>query len=432
MPQIGVSLPDFSAMISIPSIVSEFRNCNCGQAHECAIGNVSIESGLQYRAGEVLAKQGFPRKLAVLSDAAARAAAPGVIPSLEKAGFSLVRLDYDSLRVARMEDVRRVESVLQRGEADGAVALGTGSAHDPCRLACARQNAPLALFGTAASMDGFASYSAPIVDGVFKTTHPAKCPDVIMADTAVLAAAPSALKAAGFGDMMAKYVALIDWRVSHLISGESLCEKVAGLVRTATDRIFALAPKIQASDEQSAAEVFEALLLTGVAMSFTKTSRPGSGTEHILGHFWECMELVEGKTPNYHGTDVGVATLLVMREYERLAALESVRAHAENADWDEIYRAYGPLAPDVRRLNEPDTIVSGIDPRTIEEKWPEIRKIVFSVPSSSEIENAMRVAGCPCSTDEIGKSPEFVSSAMRLHPYMRRRLSLLRLAKMIG
>lgn len=418
-------------MISIPSLVADFRDCPCGDAHECAVRTVRAEHGLQHRVGDVLREAGFPRKILLFGDRAGLGAAPGVLPSLEKAGFEVKPIVYDSLRVARMEDVSRVEAALAGGEAEAAVAVGTGSAHDPCRLACARRDAPLALFGTAASMDGFASYSAPIVDGVFKTTHPAKCPDVLLADTEILAAAPAALKSAGFGDMMAKYVALIDWRVSHLVSGEPLCERVAGLVREATDRIFALAPRVLATDEESAAAVFEALLLTGVAMSFTKTSRPGSGTEHILAHFWECMELVEGKTPNFHGSDVGVATLLVLREYERLAARESVRARREVPDWDAIYRAYGPLAPDVRRLNTPDTIVDGIDPAALEKAWPEIRAIVRSVPSADEVEAAMRVAGCPCTPAEVGKSPEFVAAAMDLHPYMRRRLSLMRLSKML-
>lgn len=418
-------------MIDIPSMVSDFAGCSCGQNHECAIGLVRVESGLQGRVGETLRAAGFPHRLLLFGDKAGFGAAPQVGPSLKEAGFSVETIEYDSLRVARMEDVERVENAIRSGRVEGVVAVGTGSAHDPCRLACARTGAPLALFATAASMDGFASYSAPIVDGVFKTTHPAKCPEAVLADSAILAAAPAELKSAGFGDMMAKYVALIDWRVSHLVSGEPLCERVAGLVREAVDKIFALAPRVLATDEESAAAVFEALLLTGVAMSFTKTSRPGSGTEHILAHFWECMELTEGKIPNYHGIDVGVATLLVMREYERLAAMETVRARRETPDWDEIYRAYGPLAPNVRQLNTPDTITDGIAPEALEAAWPEIRRIVASVPSSATIQEAMRTAGCPCEPAQVGKSPEFVAKAMSLHPYMRRRLSLMRLSKML-
>ena len=100
-------------------------------------------------------------------------------------------------------------------------------------------------------------------------------------------------------------------------------------------------------------------------MSFTKTSRPGSGTEHIMAHFWECMELLDGKTPNYHGEDVGVTTLMILQYYEKLAQLPQVPAHPEVCNWDEIYRIYGPLAPDVQKLNTPDTITDGIAPRRL-------------------------------------------------------------------
>ncbi len=63
-------------------------------------------------------------------------------------------------------------------------------------------------------MDGFASYSSPIVKNGFKSSYPAKSPEVIIGDTKILAAAPPELKSAGFGDMVAKYVALIDWQTA--------------------------------------------------------------------------------------------------------------------------------------------------------------------------------------------------------------------------
>ena len=280
-------------------------------------------------------------------------------------------------------------------------------------------------------MDGFASYSAPIVDGNFKTTHPAKCPEVIIADTKILAAAPAQLKSAGFGDMVSKYVALIDWQVSHLLTGERYCQRVADLTRMATDRILTQAELVTAADEDAAGAIFESLLLTGIAMSFTKTSRPGSGTEHILAHYWECKELLEGKVPNFHGEDVGVATLLILDYYDKLARLSAVKAHREENDWDDIYRVYGALAPDVRRLNTPDTITDAIDPRAVEENWDEIVEIVRSVPTAAECRAAMRKAGCKLTPDEIGKSPDFIAESFHYHPYMRRRLSLKRVSHML-
>lgn len=414
-------------MLNFRALIDSFRDCGCGMDHRCGIHDIRIGSGLVTQVGEILRENGFPRRLLLIGDRDTLAAAAGLEESLT--GFEVTRHCYDTLRVATMDDVRLVEDYLDR--VDAVVAVGTGSIHDPSRLACARRNKPLCLFATAPSMDGFASYNAPIVDGGFKTTHAAKCPEVIIADTKILAAAPKALKSAGFGDMISKYIALIDWQVSHLVTGETYCPRVAELTRTAVDRLMTMADRVTLEDEETAAAVLESLLMTGIAMSFTRTSRPGSGTEHILAHYWECIELLEGKIPNFHGEDVGVATLLTLREYEDLAGRETVTAHPEVNDWDAIYKAYGPLAGDVRKLNTPDTITDGIEPRVIEEKWPEIRAIVRSVPDYDACYRAMKAAGCKTTIAEIGKDPAFVAESLLYHPYMRRRLSLRRLARMV-
>lgn len=414
-------------MINFRELIKSYENCTCGMEHRCDIKDIRVESGLVTRAGEILQENGFPRRLLLVADKDTLKAAEGIMESL--AGFEVTTHIYDTIRVATMDDVRLVEGFFDR--VDGVLAVGTGSVHDPCRLACARQNKPLCLFGTAPSMDGFASYSAPIVDGNFKTTYPAKCPEVIIADTRILAQSPVALKAAGFGDMVSKYIALIDWQVSHLLTGEHYCQKVADLTRLAVDRLMSMADKITASDEEAAGAVFESLILTGIAMSFTLTSRPGSGTEHIMAHYWECMELLEGKIPNYHGEDVGVATLMMLEYYEKLAQKDKVTAHKEVNDWDEIYESYGPLSEDVRRLNTPDTITDPIDPGEVERLWPEIVAIIRSVPSYEACLTAMKQAGCKTTIEEIGKDVDFVAKSFRYHPYMRRRLSLRRVANLL-
>ena len=344
-------------------------------------------------------------------------------------GFEVEQYIYEKLRVATMDDVRLVEGYFDR--VDAVLAVGTGSIHDPCRMACANGKKPLALFATAPSMDGFASYNAPIVDGNFKITYEAKCPEVIIADTKILAAAPTELKSAGFGDMISKYIALIDWQVSHLITGEHYCSRVAALTRTATDRLMEMADKVTLCDEEAAGAVFESLLMTGIAMAFTRTSRPGSGTEHIMAHYWECLELLEGKIPNYHGEDVGVTTLIMLKYYNELIQKESVRTHKEHTDWDEVYAVYGALAGDVRKLNTPDTITDPIDPEQLAQAWDEIVRIVRSVPSYEECLAAMKKAGCKTTIEEVGKSRAFVAESFLYHPYMRRRLSLRRVANMI-
>lgn len=415
-------------MLDFKELIKSFQNCPCGEKHECAISDVRAESGLVHKVGDILKEDGFPKKLLLVADENTLAAAYGIEESLH--GFAVTKRIHKNLRVATMDEVRAIEKLIDEG-IEGVLAVGTGSIHDPCRLACARKNVPLCLFATAPSMDGFASYSSPIVDNGFKITYPAKCPEIILADSKILADSPTPLKSAGFGDMIAKYIAIIDWQVSHLLTGESYCEKVCDLTRSAVEGLVKMADKVTQKDEETAVAIFEALLLTGIAMSFTKTSRPGSGTEHIQAHYWECKQLANGEIPNYHGTDVGVSTLLILKYYDELANRASVRAHKELCDWEKIYEVYGNMADAVRKLNTPDTVTDGLAPRTIEENWEKIREIVRSVPSYDECKAAMQKAGCALTIEEIGISESFLKESFAYHPYMRRRLSLKRVSHMI-
>lgn len=415
--------------MDVQTIIKKFQNCKCGKEHTVGIREVAIGSGITKDTGEILKRNGFAPKLVFVADEYTLRAADGVLQSLECAGYILTKRIYGNLRTAEMKEVDAVKELLR--DNDGVIAVGTGSIHDTCRLAAAHLQKPLCLFATAASMDGFASYNAPITDNNFKITYAAKTPEVIIADTKILAAAPEELKSAGFGDMVGKYVGLIDWQVSHLLTGEYYCENVANLTRSATDKIMSIADKILSRDESASKEVFKALLLTGIGMAFTKTSRPASGTEHILSHYWECMKLIDGHLSDFHGKKVGVATLLIMEEYEKLAQLEHVKAKKEIPDWADIYQNYGVLADEVKKLNTPDTITDEIEPKQIEENWQTIRKIVQSVPSKAEILSAMKRAGCATTVGEIAVTETLKENGMKYHPYMRRRLSLMRLKNML-
>ena len=63
-----------------------------------------------------------------------------------------------------------------------------------------------------------------------KKTFPAVGPVAMVADSRVIAAAPGRLTAAGVGDLLGKYTALLDWRASHLLTGEAYCPELARLV----------------------------------------------------------------------------------------------------------------------------------------------------------------------------------------------------------
>ncbi len=403
--------------------------CSCGKEHCTAIRDVRIGSGLVASVGEILSQNGFPKKLLLVADRNTLAASAGIEKSL--CDFDVEYHVYDDIRVATMDHVRELEELIY-GRDIAILSVGSGSVNDPCRLAAANQNKMLCIFATAPSMDGFASYSSPIVDKGFKASYAAKSPEVIIGDTKILAAAPARLKSSGFGDMIAKYTALIDWKIAHILIGEAYCERVASLTRGAVDKLMSMADRVTANDEETAGEIFKALLMTGIGMSFMQNSRPASGAEHVIAHLIECVELREDKTPNFHGEDVGVCTLLVLDCYNKLAQREHIFAKKENVDFNEVYAYYGSMADDVRALNEPTTITDGVAPEILSEKWGEIRQIIKSVPSYEECYEAMKKAGCKLTVEDIEKPEHLVLDCIKYSPFMRRRLTLLRLKDMIG
>ena len=416
-------------MKSVTEIIKEFEKpCSCGMEHHAAVQDVQIGSGLVKKVGEILKKNGFPKNILLVADKNTLAAAKGIEESLK--GFSVEYKIYDQIRVARMEHVEELESFI-RGRDIGVLSVGTGSVNDPCRLAAARQDKKLCIFATAPSMDGFASYSSPILKVGFKSSYPAKSPEVIIGDTKILAAAPTYLKSAGFGDMVAKYIGLADWKISSLLTDEVYCEKVGKLTRDAVDKLMSMADRVTQNDEETAGEIFKALLMTGIGMSFMQNSRPASGSEHIIAHLLECVELRDGIVPNYHGEDVGVFTLLMLKYYNELADNETIKAKKESVDWADVYSFYGEMADDVKKLNEPKTVTDEVDPKVLEDKWQEISEIIHSIPSYDEVYSAMKKAGCKLTVEDIGKSQELVDNCIKYSPYMRYRLTLLRLSDMI-
>lgn len=192
-----------------------------------------------------------------------------------------------------------------------------------------------------------------------------------------------------------------------------------------------MADKVTLNDEYTAGKIFEALLKTGIGMSFMQNSRPASGSEHIISHLIECKELQDNKIPNLHGDDVGVCTLEMLKYYNSLAEFSSVTTQQEVLNWDEIYDFYGPLQEEVKKVNLPENIIDAVTPEKIRELWGEIVKEIKSVPSYDECKAAMEKAGCKITVEDINKDKKMFDDCVKFSPYMRKRLTLLRLNNMI-
>ncbi|MDP4153436.1 MAG: sn-glycerol-1-phosphate dehydrogenase [Bacillota bacterium] len=416
--------------MDLQALLKSLQDCPCGREHHTKIKAVEIGEGLVKKAGKILAENKFPKNILVVGDGNSMRVTNGILDVIKEAGFECTTLIYDDMRFARMESVEELES-LAKGH-DGILSIGTGSVNDICRLTAYRRGVPLAIFATAPSMDGFASDTAPITKNNYKKSEQAASPWVIMADTNILAQSPAVLKSAGLGDLLAKYIAMVDWRASTLLTGEWYCDRVANITRTAVRKAVALADKVTGNSTETAEAIMEALVLTGIAMEFTGNSRPASGSEHIVSHFWEIMKLEKGIWPDFHGKKVGVATLMVAKIYKDLAKLPSINPRKANVDWDHVKKVYGNFAGEVTKCNNPP-LTDKIDLEFLKNNWGKVVDIINEeLPDIDELERIMKISACATTPEEVNVTPEMVYNALHYSPYMRNRFTVLRIRDILG
>jgi len=419
------------SIMNIQQIVSGLQGCPCGRPHALPPMAVEIAPGLLAQTASILTANAFPRRLLAVADKNTLRASGGILAVLAAGGFECDLKLYDDMRIADMRDVNILTQLAKNAE--GVLSIGSGSLNDICRLASFRAGKAFAIFATAPSMDGFASNSAPITENNFKLSIFCHAPSLIIADTEILAASPAVLKSAGFGDMLAKYIALVDWKIARLTVGEYYCPQIVSLVENALGRMASMADRVTQKDPDTAGAVMEALVMAGLAMTLADCTRPASGCEHLVAHFWEIKKLERGELSDFHGRKVGVATLMAARLYHDLTSSGNVSFHEDATDWDAVYAAYGPnFESEVHDCNNP-SVTDETGPALLREHWPEICAIVREgLPSHEKLLALLQLAGAPTAPEEIDVSPALAASGLEFHPYMRRRMTLSRLRSMIS
>lgn len=296
--------------------------CSCGKDHSVGIKKLVVRDDITEELVTALMPfQG--NKLFILTDANTYAAfGKTVIGRLKEAGFLIESLTYEPGDSMLLPDERAIGRLLAETGQDTSLvlAVGSGVLTDIARIVSHRTGKLFAIAATAPSMDGYASIvSSLIIDGK-KLTYRGQYPYAIFADTSIMKNAPMEMIRAGYGDVLGKLTALADWQLSRNINGEYYCETTAKLVKKGVDKCIESSEGLSSRDENSICRLIEALILTGVSMGFVGVSRPASGTEHQLAHYWEMKAIEAGREHPLHGNSVGAATAVTAALYE-LAAI---------------------------------------------------------------------------------------------------------------
>jgi len=293
-------------------------DCACGRRHSVDISKLVIGSNIldEIAAGLDAFCDG---KLLVLSDNNTyKAFGKIVIDRLLDDGFRLKSFMFDSGDHMLLPDERSIGRALLEVEPDTAFILvvGSGVLNDIARIVSYRTGKQFAVVGTAPSMDGYTSVGSSLIVGNKKITYYSHYPYAIFADTSVMKNAPMIMIQAGFGDVLGKLTALADWNLSRNVTNEYYCETIAELVRKGVGKCMESADGLAERNEQSVRCLIDALILTGLSIGLAGVSRPASGTEHQLAHYWEVKAVEEGKEHPLHRNSVGVGTVVTAMLYE--------------------------------------------------------------------------------------------------------------------
>ena len=372
--------------MNITELLEGKRNCDCGMVHLCPIDSVVIEKNACLKLPSLT--ENYQNILLVADENTYAVCGKQVDEILADKIYTRVIFHRDGILVPNEEAIAEIEGALTK-DCDLIIGIGSGVINDLCKIVSFKAGLRYYIVATAPSMDGYASKgSALILDGM-KVTLNANVPAAIIADVDVLANAPFDMIAAGYGDIIGKYSCLNDWQLSALVNEEYLCEYVTNATYDTVETTVSLADGIRERNADAIGALMEALVAVGILMAYVGNSRPASGSEHHLSHYFEIVGIERGEDYLAHGIDVCFSAVETAKIREKLLAIQDISTYSYQFDREDyennVRRIYGSVADEVLALQDKMGWYKIDRVSVYKEKWEDIRKTLAKAPSSAEM-----------------------------------------------
>jgi glycerol-1-phosphate dehydrogenase [NAD(P)+] len=275
---------------------------------------VRVKDGALDRLGIYLGRSGHSKVAVLLSKGLASPLPDRVTRSLKEQ--SVEAAAWIEVADNDLESTAKLFADLPKG-VTAMVGVGGGKALDVAKYVGFLSRLPYYTVPTSLSNDGFCSPQSSLTVRGKRRSLPAALPFGVVVDTGVCRDAPRILTLSGVGDLVAKFTAIRDWKLAFHAIGESV-DDFAALMSDGTIHSYLSHPALDLEGIQLLAT---ALMLNGIAMEICGSSRPASGSEHLISHALDATSA----RPRLHGLQVGVASYIVSilqgENTERIAAL---------------------------------------------------------------------------------------------------------------
>lgn len=413
-------------------------SCDCRLSHALPEMDIYIDRGLIERCADCVTRSGLGRKVLIVADSVTAGVAANAIESaLRGAGFAC------RLCVLPGKDIEPTPGMVQfilsalDANTNFLLAVGSGVVTDLTRRSAFLARRPFAVFGTAASMDGYTSITSAMMIGGMKVSQYGKAARLLMFDTAILAAAPPLMQAAGVGDVVAKYNVLADWRLGRDVAGEHYCPLCAHLAETALAACTGSIEDIIACSEAGARVLIEALILAGLTVLIVGSTRPVASLEHNIAHHWEMTRMAEGGAALSHGISAGLGLVYALLFHDMLR-------NAGPAHTDKAAVKAGRMSKAQKRAFLKSSYPGRIGPKIIRvnKDWylswrrqkqriaalischEQYKKDSESLPDYRDIIRIFQRMGAPASASQAGISPSLLTQTLLCAKDYRQRYSI--------
>jgi glycerol-1-phosphate dehydrogenase [NAD(P)+] len=433
-------------------------DCVCGQTHRIPIKHLSMKPDAVADVKDRLRKLGISGKGAVVYDKKIESiVVDPVLARLKKGGLSLERYpvgDGFEILPPEIELSKKIADRIAaapggggvKGGVDYLVSIGSGVVSDLVKYAASLIEKPFILLATAPSMNGYTSSMAALTDRAIKKTLMILPAHGVFADYGILMKSPVELVRSGLGDILSKSICNADWKLSELVKNTYYCSLSFRITDKSEPIYLDAAEEIGARTEQGIAALTDGIMRSGLSMTVIGTSTPSSGAEHFLSHYWDLIALIEHKAKNFHGVQVGVATIIILKLYDFIRNypvkqsidLEKLKQnYPTEADVRSfIERRFGLYAAGVREeflkkylgWREKKQEIEGILDRW-GSIWNELSPYIRTV---KPIEEALRKSGAAHTFAHLGKTRDEVIDSLRNATLIRGRYTILDLANDLG
>lgn len=330
------------------------------------------------------------KKIAIMYDVNTKPFALAIKSKIEQVAKSVI--DVYFLDEELVPDENACKKALEGAKkTDYLLAVGSGTLNDIAKYVTTIAKTECGVLATAASMDGYLSKGAAVMQKGFKITETVHTPSDVLIDLDIVCHAPKLMTAAGFGDIVGKFTCLTDWKLANLVLGEQIDQEAYALMEKARSQCMDTFEELTKYTPSAVEKLMNALLAAGLSMAACGNSRPASGSEHHISHFLEMDFVRRGEKIPPHGIKVAIGTLVSIELYNYL---KENNVRFTNAD--------------------------------------AVYKIVDELPKVEEIKEKLEKMGCPTRFSQIGVREETMRETIKKAYTVRERFTVLTLIAKLG